>query len=1355
MLNYIAFIYGKVTSRSKNAGKDGEALAKQCINELEGLNKPGNLIDELDYFPPRLLILLTSPSYSNQSDAQSLIEGIQEQFVKKCEKKIPLIGSSVSAVFFDGKVYEKGALLICLTSRFIDAKVAVGKNVSFNHHNSINDLLSKLKLDDGEDLNPKTNKLLLTFFPFFQKSNTSPYNYYASDELHKYLKQKIMHRIPIAGGVSAFNGLQFSDGPSYGIEDAVVNRDAVVAALIETGVPLGGTFCRGLEKVDVEKMEVKNISPDRKFLELDEKCLNEIFESESGYLLFSDGSEERDLIIGVSEPAHTRAIKIVDKVDKGDLLTVMKPQPQMILQMAKKALEHTKKRNRIENPLACLMFACSSHYGKRELIGLDIEQAITIIEKKFGGPCVGGFLDGEAGIDETGRSQFGNWSTAGLYFGDELRDRTPLYAGFQAIADYDTRLSQADSLNKVIEESLRLVFNTGFPGAAISISQLEYRNRFLVSKQAIGHRFDKFPNDMYVPMDGYHTLAIAAKSEDPNFIPYSSEYHNFSKEKEANSSYSQYIIPLRNFRKDIIGVLQIDLGNKTKLHDIETEVMDSIGATISAGLTHFLDMEEIRIGRELDEALTKSLAMDNVKDGLQNFIEKVVEIFRVKWGHVRIEKSVELNGRKEHILELIAGLGEYYDFAKEKRGDIYVDDGTPTAMTYQRREPIIINNAQKNKPHQQLIKNNEESSEILKRVGSYANTPIKNEEGKTIGTINIVSHDPWFFTIMHEKAIKALGERTGILFQHLEQKQQSNENWKRIKFFHRISPQLEEIQYIVKHQAIIYEAVKKFSEAINAQVASLFLWDKTIEKYVLETQIGWAEKNKWIKAAKYEKGEGWTGNVALQETAVRVPKISELKAERFYKEQKFGDLSKKEYEAIALPLKAGGESVGVLTFYRKSKGEGQSDFTIVENEDLQTAADQLAALIKALLIYKDNVRQHSVQPLLNQIHDEIFLINHESLDQLTRDICRKLKTFAGAAQVDFYNLTEDKDKQRLVAKKDEILTKFLLDPYNPVIERYKFNSDKNRYDIEESKREGYIYRVCIPVIQQNKTVGIIDITWNTKQGPSPNEYFIFHTHENLLTLGRTIGSAYGRSKLYFEREDARRQSDRRKAAIQTMGAMVSQSAHRFIGLLSDLITIPDEYKRSKSESQRLETIEQLDESLKKGEEIVKRPLETASKIIDFNPIPYSLESLINTVLSEVCKEFEQKKQIETIVKIPEEMIVNVDPECMNVAFFNIIHNAFKMMVKVKGDKLIIKAESNNQEKHIDIIFEDNGPGMTIEDADKAINGFFNTQGRKGLGLLIASTLISVHDGSLKLEPILGEGVKAIVKLPLINEEIEK
>lgn len=1383
MPNYIAFIYGKIKSSQGIPQQDGAIIAGQCIAELERLNKPGNFLDKLDYFPPKLLILLVTPAYLQKNNAKQLVNGIQAAFVERCGQKIPLIGSSTSAVFFDQEIHKEGILLICLASRFITAQVGIGKNVSVDHRGSVDALARTLNLIKGEDLNPKTNRLLLTFFSTTQ-SAAQLLNLHASDEVHKYLAQRTLHRIPIAGGGSAAVvkddvniSFQFLDAPNFNSkDDLIMHRDSIVAALIETGVPLGGTFSRGLEKIPVEKLRINEISSDGKMLRFDDKMVSDLFNLESDYLLFSDGSEGRDLIIGVSEPGKERTVRKADKASKGDLLTAMKPQPRMMLKMAKEAIRHTKKRTRIEQPLACLVFSCSSHFHKRELINLDLEDALKSIEKDFGGPCVGGFLDGEAGIDVMGRSQFGNWSMVGLYFGDELRDRTPLYSGFEAISEYNTKLSETSTLEDVIQQSLDLIFKTGFPGAMISIVQTNYRERFLVGKKGLGPRLGEFCKGMSISLEEFDVLSIAAKGHGPFYLSDSTTHPNFdNKQARKTSLYSQYIIPLNNTKKETIGVLQIDLGDtrsKLKLHQIEKEVMNSIGATISSGINRFLDMEEVRIGHELDVALTESLSKGDVTSGLQHFIGKVVDIFRVQWGHIRIEKN-SFEGFSKKRLELVAGVGEYFEVALKERLSIPIQgDDSPTIESYQTGEPVIMNDALRNEVHRNMCdRTRGRLKEIRRRVEGFVNTPVKNQRGRAIGTINLISKLPWFFSTTHEKALKTLGERTGILVRHLLQKQESEENLKRIKFLHAISPTLEGLENVKgRSSEILSNTIEDFAKAMNAQIASLFLWNENIEKYVLQAQVGWKEGDRWLGSAKYERNEGWTGYFALEENIIRIPDLvsygDQLPEPRgTYQTQKFGQKLSPEhnYEAIALPLRAANQSVGIFFLYRKLDVGRESGFTAVTDDDLKTAADQLTSFINALLIYRENLRQNTVQEMLQDVHNKIFLTHHNHLNDLTEDICEKLGEISGASEVAFYNIIKNAAGHKSIVKfgspissgassehQDIIITSFLLASGSPTIQRFKCDPE-DRFDPRKAAIEGNIARVTIPVIQENETTNIVDIKWSLP-GLSPSNFFLFHREMNLLTLGRQIGSAYKRYKLTFEWEEALRQAEQSDSVIQAMAGMVAQSIHSFGSLLRALRGMPRALKGTlrpePSESGILQEIEHLRELVLKGERMTERPLKVAREIIEPKPRLWRLHSLIEKSILRVCEINEGKTDhVQTRNLVPKDISVYVDRNCIDEAFFNIIQNAFKVIKESKkGSFLEIRATVN--ENRVNIVFEDDSIGMTPDAIIKAKRGFFHAKQLKGIGVLIALILIRSQRGSFDIESEVNVGTKVLVQLPL-------
>src|SRR5690242_17808127 len=129
MLSYFAFIHSGIESAGNPLG-DGRKLAQRCIGQLQSLkDSPG--------LPPRLLILLASSTYIEDSlKSEQLLSGVNEKF-EKAGYRVPLIGCSVAAVFFSRHIYTHGALLVCLASRLFEARVKAVSNASKNPEETV------------------------------------------------------------------------------------------------------------------------------------------------------------------------------------------------------------------------------------------------------------------------------------------------------------------------------------------------------------------------------------------------------------------------------------------------------------------------------------------------------------------------------------------------------------------------------------------------------------------------------------------------------------------------------------------------------------------------------------------------------------------------------------------------------------------------------------------------------------------------------------------------------------------------------------------------------------------------------------------------------------------------------------------------------------------------------------------------------------------------------------------------------------------------------------------------------------------------------------------------------------------
>ncbi len=106
---------------------------------------------------------------------------------------------------------------------------------------------------------------------------------------------------------------------------------------------------------------------------------------------------------------------------------------------------------------------------------------------------------------------------------------------------------------------------------------------------------------------------------------------------------------------------------------------------------------------------------------------------------------------------------------------------------------------------------------------------------------------------------------------------------------------------------------------------------------------------------------------------------------------------------------------------------------------------------------------------------------------------------------------------------------------------------------------------------------------------------------------------------------------------------------------------------------------------------------------------------------------------------------------VNQVFLNIVMNAVQAL-NGKGDLWIATSKADN---HIEILFRDNGVGMSEEIIPHVFEPFFTTKDigeGTGLGLSISQRIVWDHNGKIKVESKEGEGSSFVVVLPLVQSK---
>ena len=115
-----------------------------------------------------------------------------------------------------------------------------------------------------------------------------------------------------------------------------------------------------------------------------------------------------------------------------------------------------------------------------------------------------------------------------------------------------------------------------------------------------------------------------------------------------------------------------------------------------------------------------------------------------------------------------------------------------------------------------------------------------------------------------------------------------------------------------------------------------------------------------------------------------------------------------------------------------------------------------------------------------------------------------------------------------------------------------------------------------------------------------------------------------------------------------------------------------------------------------------------------------------------------------------------DQDMIDKVLFNLLSNAFKFTND--GGKIHLIISKDQLENRVNIQLEDNGSGMTEEDASHVFERFYQADERRkkgtGIGLPLSRELVELHHGAITLSTTLGKGSRFTVSLPLGHNHFE-
>ena len=165
---------------------------------------------------------------------------------------------------------------------------------------------------------------------------------------------------------------------------------------------------------------------------------------------------------------------------------------------------------------------------------------------------------------------------------------------------------------------------------------------------------------------------------------------------------------------------------------------------------------------------------------------------------------------------------------------------------------------------------------------------------------------------------------------------------------------------------------------------------------------------------------------------------------------------------------------------------------------------------------------------------------------------------------------------------------------------------------------------------------------------------------------------------------------------------------------------------------------------------INRSLNIMSDFMNFNKIKVVKEQIeLNLLLEDIydCFKIIIKSKNTNLIyndREGEEIYFQGDYERLKQVIINLLKNSLESI----EDKGRIELSSNIYKKHLDIIVEDNGIGMTKEELEKVTEMFYTTKPTgSGLGVALSNEIIKAHNGELIYTSEKNKGTKVTIRLP--------
>lgn len=247
-----------------------------------------------------------------------------------------------------------------------------------------------------------------------------------------------------------------------------------------------------------------------------------------------------------------------------------------------------------------------------------------------------------------------------------------------------------------------------------------------------------------------------------------------------------------------------------------------------------------------------------------------------------------------------------------------------------------------------------------------------------------------------------------------------------------------------------------------------------------------------------------------------------------------------------------------------------------------------------------------------------------------------------------------------------------------------------------------------------------------------------------------------KNQLILKQQELEKQNQQLKEMNQSLSKLFSIISHdlkspfnAFLGITDlMLMNFEDDFENKEYFLLRLQLLNDLAHNLYDLTENLLNWAKLNSNAIEpkYRQIP--IDSLIQKQVN-ILRPIWQKKRIRILELVPNELMMNTDPDMLAVIIRNLVSNAIKFTYP-EGE---IKIEVTPNDEYLTINISDNGIGMSAEQLQNLFKEYRSNRGTDnekgtGIGLITCKELTTKLKGNLKFSSELNIGTTVTVELPL-------